>query len=128
MTPKKQMLWFSVASALMLPIGLFFGFAGLGVLPVEKAVLPPWQNGVYAATFMGWGATLFFAGRLALERSDRELMKGLLYGMLVWFAVEVSFSIFFGVWFNVVVDVAVFAILSVPLISAIRSHSEDRHR
>lgn len=121
MTQKQLMLWFSVASALMVPIGLFFAFAGLAVLPVDKAVLLPWQDGVYGATFMGWGATLFFAGRIAFQRNDRDLMKALLYGLIVWFAAESSFSAYFAVWFNVGVDIAVLAVLSLPLIAAIRS-------
>lgn len=120
------MLWFSVVSALMVPIGLFFAFAGLAVLPVDRAVLSPWQNGVYGATFMGWGATLFFAGRLAFQRNDRDLMKALLYGLLVWFPVEALFSAYFGVWFNVGVDIAVLVVLSLPLVIAIRSLSDDR--
>jgi hypothetical protein len=43
------------------------------------------QNAVYGATFMGWGATLFFVGRLAFLRRDPAVMKALLYGLFVWF-------------------------------------------
>jgi len=101
-------------------VGLFFAFVGLAVLPVNRQVLSPWQNAVYGATFMGWGATLFFVGRLAFRRRDSELMKALLYGLFVWFPVESLFSAYFRVWFNVGVDVAVLAVLSLPLIIAIR--------
>jgi hypothetical protein len=121
MKQKRLMLWFSIASALMVPIGLFFAFAGLAVLPVDKAVLPRWQNGVYGATFMGWGATLFFVGRIAFQRNDQDLMKALLYGLFVWFVVESLFSVYFAVWFNVGVDIAVLAVLSLPLVVAICS-------
>jgi hypothetical protein len=121
MKQKPLMLWFSVVSAVMVPIGLFFALVGLAVLPVDRAVLLPWQDAVYGATFMGWGATLFFAGRLAFRRNDVDLMKALLYGLFVWFPVESLFSAYFGVWFNVGVDIAVLAVLSLPLVIAIRS-------
>jgi len=45
-------------------------------------------------------------------------MKALLYGLFVWFPVESLFSVYLGVWFNVGVDVAVLAVLSLPLIIA----------
>ena len=106
--------------------GLFFAFVGLAVLPVNRQVLSPWQNAVYGATFMGWGATLFFVGRLAFRRRDSELMKALLYGLFVWFPVESLFSAYFRVWFNVGVDVAVLAVLTLPLIITIRLLDETK--
>ena len=105
----------------MVVLGLVFAFSGLGILPVDRQVLQPWQDAVYGATFMGWGATLFFVGRLAFRRRDPELMKALLCGLFVWFPVEALFSAYLGVWFNVGVDVAVLAVLSLPLILALRA-------
>jgi hypothetical protein len=119
-------LWFAVVCIIMVLVGLFFAFVGLGVLPVNRQVLLRWQNAVYGATFMGWGATLFFVGRLAFRRRDSELMKALLYGLFVWFPVESLFSAYFHVWFNVGVDVAVLAVLSLPLIITIRLLDETK--
>jgi hypothetical protein len=79
-------LWFVVASTIMVLVGLFFAFFGLAVLPVDREVLSPWQNGVYGATFMGWGTTLLFVGSRAFHHRDPDLMKALLYGLFVWFA------------------------------------------
>jgi hypothetical protein len=118
--------WFGFACIIMVLVGLFFAFFGLGVLPVDRQVLSPWQDAVYGATFMGWGATLFFVGRLAFQRRDPDLMKALLYGLFVWFPVEALFSMYFRVWFNVGVDVAVLAVLSLPLIIAIRLLHETK--
>jgi len=69
---------------------------------------------------MGWGTTLFFIGRLAFQRNDPELMKTLLYGLIVWLVVEALFSAYLGVWFNVGVDIGVLALFSIPLITSIR--------
>ena len=120
------MLWFSVVSSIMVVIGLLFAFFGLAMLPVNAAVLLPWENAVYGATFMGWGTTLFLVGRLAFRRRDPDLMKALLCGLFVWFPVESLFSAYFGVWFNVGVDVAVLALLSLPLLIAVRSLTKEK--
>lgn len=123
---KQLRRWFSVVSAIMVMLGAVFAFYGLGILPTRREVLWPWTNAVYGATFMGWGATLFFVGRLAFRRHDPELMKCLLYGLIVWFPVESGFSAYLGVWFNVGVDVAVLAVLSLPLIVGIRSLNKGK--
>jgi hypothetical protein len=123
---RRLRLWFAVVSIIMVLVGLFFAFFGLGVLPVNRQVLSPWQDAVYGATFMGWGATLFFVGRLAFRRRDPDLMKALLYGLFVWFPVESLFSVYFGVWFNVGIDIAVLAVLGLPLIIAVRLLRETK--
>ena len=46
-------------------------------------------------------------------------MKALVFGLIVWLAVEAAFSIYYKVWFNVGVDIAVFALFSIPLLKAI---------
>jgi len=68
---------------------------------------------------MGWGATLWRVGRIAFRRNDSELLKALIFGLVVWLVVEAAFSIYFSVWFNVGVDIAVLALFSVPLLKAI---------
>ena len=118
MTLQQLKAWFAVVCTIMVVLGAVFAIFGVGMLPVHGKVFLPWLNAVYGATFMGWGATLFFVGRLAFRRRDPELMKALLYGLFVWFPVESLFSVYLGVWFNVGVDVAVLAVLSLPLIIA----------
>jgi hypothetical protein len=102
--------------------GVVFAFFGLGVLPLFNTnVLIPWGNGVYGATLIGLGATLFFVGRHALRKNDSELMKGLLYGVFTWLITEALFSLYYRVCLNVGVDIAVLALLSFPLIKGIQA-------
>ena len=123
-TSQKQLtIWFSVVSAILVLVGIVFAFFGLAILPVNKETLLPWQSAIYGAIMMGWGATLFFAGRLAFRRNDPYLMKALLYGITIWLVVEALFSAYFRVYFNIGVDIAVWALLSVPLIKGIRRAS-----
>ena len=121
MSPKPLLLWFSSVSAILVIVGVVFAFFGLRILPVDRATLLPWQSAIYGAIMMGWGTTLLLVGRIAFRRSDPQLMRALIYGLIVWLAVEATFSIYFRVWFNVGVDIAVLALFSIPLLTAIRS-------
>src|SRR5262245_11434455 len=115
MNTKLLMTWFSVVSVILMFAGAFFAFFGLGILPVNKDVLLQWESAIYGAIMIGWGATLFFAGRLAFRRNDSELMKILLLGLAAWLIVEALFSLYLGVFFNVGVDIAVLTLFSLPL-------------
>ena len=114
------MSWFTIVSAVMVIMGMIYAFFGLAILPVSSETLLPWENAVYGATMIGWGTTLLFVGRLAFSRKEPDFMKAMLYGILVWFAIESSFSAYLGVFFNVGVDVAVLGLLSYPLIHGVR--------
>lgn len=125
MNPKILVTWFSVISIVLVLWGIVFAFFGLDVLPItpltNKDVLLPWESALYGAIMMGWGTTLFLIGRIAFRRNDTELMKAMLYGIILWLIVEGSFSAYLGVWFNVGVDIAVLGLFSFPLIRTIRS-------
>ena len=120
MQPKRMLQWFSTVSIILVLFGILYAFFGLGILPVDRDVLLQWESALYGALMMGWGITLFFAGRLAIQRNDTALMKALLYGLAVWLVVEALFSAYLGVWFNVGVDIGVLALFSIPLISRIQ--------
>ena len=122
MTSQRLLLWFSVVSTILVLAGIVFAFFGLAILPVERATFLPWQSAIYGTIMMGWGVTLLLVGRLAFRRRDADLMKALLYGITVWLVAEAAFSLYFRVWFNVGVDIAVLALLGIPLINGIRQH------
>lgn len=121
MSHKLLMIWFCTVAGILVLAGILFSFLGLRILPVNENVLLPWESAIYGAIMMGWGTTLFLVGRLAFRRSDAELMKAMLYGIVVWLFVEALFSAYLRVFFNVGVDVAVLALFIVPLIWASRS-------
>jgi len=122
MNPKASMTWFSVISIIPVLWGIVFAFFGLDVLPVtNKDILLPWESALYGAIMMGWGITLFLMGRIAFRRNDTELMKVMLYGIILWLVVEALFSAYLGVWFNVGVDLVVLGLFCFPLIRSIRS-------
>jgi hypothetical protein len=126
MNIKLLMVWFSVVSAILVLVGVVFAFFGLDILPVSKSVLLQWESAIYGAIMIGWGTTLFLAGRLAFRRNDAALMKILLFGLIVWLVVEAIFSFYLGVFFNVGVDLAVLALFSFPLMKAIRESGQGK--
>jgi len=126
MNPKQLLAWFSVVSTILVLFGIVYAFFGLAILPVDRETLLPWEGAIYGALMMGWGTTLLCVGRLAFRRNDLDLMKALLYGLIVWLVVEAAASVYFRVWFNVGVDIAVLALFSAPLlkgIERIKKHS-----
>ena len=112
--------WFRVITVILILFGMVFIFFGLRMFSetialVPRQVLLPWESALYGAIMVGWGVTLLFVGRYAFQRKDGGLKKALLGGLAVWLGLEALASAWFGVWFNVGVDVAVLALLAVPL-------------
>jgi hypothetical protein len=120
MNQKRMIVWFSIVSIILILFGILYAFWGLGILPVQRDVLLQWESALYGAIMMGWGTTLFFAGRLAFRRNDIDLMKMLLSGITVWLVVEALFSAYLGIWFNVAVDIGVLLLFGIPLIKSIQ--------
>lgn len=87
-----------------------------------------WESAIYGAVIIGWGTTLFLLGRLAFRRQDKELMKILLYGIILWLIVEAIFSFYLGVYFNVGVDIAVTILFAFPIIKAIKQLDKEKNK
>ena len=119
LNPKQSLIWFSIVSTILVLFGIVYTLLGLAILPVDREALPPWEGAIYGALMMGWGTTLLCVGRLAFRRNDVGLMKGLLYGLIVWLVVEAGASVYYRVWFNVGVDIAVLSLFSIPLLKGI---------
>jgi hypothetical protein len=126
MNPKLLLSWYCTVSIILVLAGVTFAFFGLGILPVNRNVLLSWESAIYGAIMMGWGITLFLVGRIAFRRNDAELMTAMLYGLALWLVVEALFSFYLGVFFNVGVDIAVFALFSIPLVIGIRDKKGRR--
>ena len=133
MNNKHLSIWFSTVSIILILFGVLYCFAGLkifvttGMLPVDKDVLIDWESALYGAIMIGWGTTLFLLGKLAFRRQDKELLKILLYGIILWLIIEAAFSFYLGVYFNVGVDIAVAALFSFPVVKRINQLNKEEH-
>jgi hypothetical protein len=111
--------WFSIVSFILILFGILYCFAGLKILPVDSVVLVDWESAIYGAIMIGWGTTLLLLGRLAFRRQDGELLKILLYGIILWLVIEAAFSFYLEVYFNVGVDLGVAILFAIPILKAI---------
>jgi hypothetical protein len=107
MNQNKLNIWFSAVSCILILVGPLYCFFGLKILPIDRTVLLDWESSIYGAIMIGWGATLFLLVRLAFSRPDKELLKIMLYGIIVWLIFEAVFSFYLGVFFNLGVDIGV---------------------
>lgn len=126
MNSKSLIRWVSLIGIIGVLFGIFYALFGLNGFPAyQKLVSPtaytPWSNGLYGAVFIGFSILLFFAGRHAIQKKDKVLMKALLYAIAAWLIVEASFSLYYGVYFNVGVDILLAVVLGLPFVLGIRS-------
>ena len=113
-------------SFILILFGILYCVVGLKILPVDREVLVDWESAIYGAIMIGWGTTLLLLGRLAFRRQDRELMKILLYGVILWLVIEAAFSFYLGVYFNVGVDIGVAILFAIPIIKTISQLNKEK--
>jgi len=104
--------------------GLGFVFLDPGIYPVDSSVVPRLVQGVLGATMVGWGVTMVLVARYAFSEGKPELLRLILYGLLVWAPIDMTVSIYYGAWFNVVLNIAILALAGIPLVLAER-HLRD---
>jgi hypothetical protein len=95
--------------------GLGFVFLDPGVYPVDSNVIPRLVQGILGSTMMGWGVTMMLVARYAFAEGKLELLRLLLYGLLIWAPVDMTVSIFYGAWFNVALNLGILLFVGVPL-------------
>ena len=133
MGQNKWSIWFSTVSIILILFGILYCFAGLkifvrvGIMPVGKEVLIDWESSLYGAIMIGWGTTLFLLGRITFRRQDKELLKVLFYGIILWLLIEAVFSFYLGVYFNVGVDIAVAILFVFPIVKTLRQHGNKKN-
>jgi uncharacterized membrane protein YidH (DUF202 family) len=123
MRQKHFVWWITAAGIIGIVFGIFYSILGLEGLPVYQKFVPDeslegWSRGLYGSVFIGFSVLLLLLGRRAIQRKDRELAKILLYGIAAWILYEAIVSIAYGVYINVLVDVALIAFLSYPLLKS----------
>lgn len=112
--------FFSVVMGLLFIFGLVFAFTDMRSLPVSNEAVLPWVTGMLGATMMGWALTGLLVGRYGFHRNEKQLLKIVLYGVLVWFIADTAFSAYLGVYFNVVVNALILLAVLYPLGRGIR--------
>lgn len=125
MKRKHYILWITIAGIIGVTFGIFYSLFGLEGLPVYQKFVTTesfegWSRGLYGATFIGFCVLMLLIGRRAIQKRDSELGKILLYGIAAWIVYEALVSVVYGVYINILVDIALIAFLSYPILKGVR--------
>ena len=82
---------------------------------VATAGFAAWAFGVWGATIAGWGITVTFLAQLGIGRREPWAWHALAIATGVWFALDTGLSAIHGVAANVALNVAILALVVVPL-------------
>ena len=75
-----------------------------------------WIYGVWGATIAGWGIFVAFIAHYPFRNRERWAWNCLVAGILVWFVLDTSLSIFHKVYFNAAFNTALLLLAMLPII------------
>lgn len=87
--------WILTVSGAVVFAGLGFVFIDPSIYPVDYSIVPRLVQGVLGATLMGWGSSMLLVARYAFMNEKPELLRLLLYGLLVWAPVDMVVSVYY---------------------------------
>ncbi len=74
-----------------------------------------WIYGVWGATIAGWGIVLTYIAHHPFNRKERWSWSCLVLGLLVWFVLDTSLSVFYKVYFNAAFNTILLVLAGLPL-------------
>jgi hypothetical protein len=75
-----------------------------------------WIYGVLGATMAGWGVFMTFIAHYSFRNKEKWAWNCMFVGMLVWFVLDTSISIFHKVYFNAVFNTGLLIIAMLPVV------------
>jgi len=75
-----------------------------------------WIYGVLGATLTGWGICLAFLSHYPFRNKEKWSWNCLLWGLLAWYLIDTSISIYFTVYFNACFNSVLFLVMIIPLL------------
>ena len=91
----------------------FFSAPGISndVITFQK-----WIYGVLGATVFGWGIFLSFIAHYPFKRKEKWAWNCFLIGIICWFVLDTSISVYFGVIVNAIFNTVLFLGIIIPLV------------
>lgn len=127
--------WLTYANVMTIIVGLLAAFAGNSIFfnihnsytqevffagePIQEDVLmlKNWLFGIIGATIVGYHILMIMISENAFKRKEPWAYKSLWYGLLSWFLIDTSISLFYGAIHNVVmINLVALLIIGIPLI------------
>ena len=83
--------------------------------PVAVTEFRAWVYGAWGATIAGWGIVLLFVVRGPFAAHEAWAWRAIALGTGAWFVLDTAVSVLHGVVANVLLNMAVFALIALPL-------------
>ena len=75
-----------------------------------------WIYGVWGATIAGWGVFLAFIAHFPFRNKEKWARNCLILGLLAWFVLDTSISLFYSVYFNAAFKTALLILAGLPIV------------
>jgi len=72
--------------------------------------------GVLGATMAGWGIFIAFLARYPFRNRERWAWNCITAGMLIWYSIDTSISLYFNVYFNAALNTLILIVFALPLL------------
>ncbi len=88
-----------------------------GTNPVDDAArqFQHWIYGVWGATIAGWGIVMAYVAHHPFKKKERWSWNSLVIGLLIWFVLDTSLSVFYKVYFNAAFNTTLLALVGLPV-------------
>lgn len=132
--------WLTYANVMAIMVGILAAFAGDSIvfslhngytnevffngngLSNEVLLLKKWLFGVIGGTIVGFHVLMVFISENAFKNKEPWAYKAMWSGLLSWFIIDSSLSIYFGAIHNVIIINAVaFLLIGLPLLMTKKS-------
>ena len=99
-------------------------FWGDGPVPHASALFMRWIYGVLGATVAGWGVFMVYIARFPFYRHERWARDAILIGLLLWYVVDTSITLYFRVAFNAALNTTLFIMGMLPIVMTWKSFAK----
>lgn len=91
-------------------------FWGTNAVDSATKQFQQWLYGVWGATIAGWGIVLTYIAQYPFSNKERWAWNCLVFGLLVWFVLDTSLSVFYKVYFNAAFNTTLLILAGLPVV------------
>jgi hypothetical protein len=99
-------------------------FWGTATIGNEARQFQTWIYGVWGSTIAGWGVFLAFIAQYPFRKKERWAWNCLVMGLLVWFVLDTSLSLYHKVYFNAAFNTALLVLAGLPVVFTRKSFAK----
>ena len=127
--------WLTYANIMTVIVGLLVAFAGNSFVfdihntytkavffdgqafPKELLYFKNWLFGIIGGTIVGFHILIIFISENAFKKREKWAYQAMWFGLLSWFFIDSSLSIFYGAIHNVIlINIVALVLIGIPLV------------